>query len=579
MRSVNKLIVFGLSFPLIVFSQLTEAEWVRRVQSHLLIDDTTSALSEAQALAQEFPDSRLSGSSLIITLAASGHEDKALEAWHRLSAKHPDLATDRHVLEELAWGILKKGLASTQYGVRLASLIGSFLTNDVRALPVLLKMMRDSNAVVRSVAVQMASQYRDAPLKDEIARMMQEEKVWMVRLEVIKTCGALRMKEMAPQLKSLIQSEKTTYEERLRAIEALCGIYDQISFPEWLVFARSNRAGLRHLACTVAAHFELKEAKEDILRLIHDSHPDVRISALNAFGLYYRKITPFDEAKNRLKSVLEDPSPEVAITAAWAALISGLDAEEVFAKWLNDSISEHRRLAASALSATGEKGIALSAKQLKESNDMYVKANLAMGLLGQRREVSPCCDILYDFLQSEKRMWMWDTRPNPLFQVLAPSQVRHVDHIPNYPEAIDQMTRLNLLSLLTLAEDPRAINAIKNFLKKKTWGITGVAAATLLQEGDETSLEVVRQLLDDPDPDVRLQACFVMAMLGREESVLRDLQGAYVSANHERKLHILEAMGRVGNVESFHFLISAFNEPFPILRIAAAAALIQSIHR
>jgi HEAT repeat protein len=116
-------------------------------------------------------------------------------------------------------------------------------------------------------------------------------------------------------------------------------------------------------------------------------------------------------------------------------------------------------------------------------------------------------------------------------------------------------------------------------LQKRTWGITGVAAATLLQEGDETSLEVVRQLLNDPDPNVRLQACLVLAMLGRDETVLKDLQGAYVGADHERKLHILEAMGRVASVESFHFLISVFNEPFPILRTAAAAALIQSLNR
>lgn len=568
-----------LLLPLLCFAKMTEAEGVRRVQSHLLIDDAASALLEAKEVAEAFPNSRLSGSTLIIALSSVGFEEKALEQWHRLSALYPDLATDRHVLEEVAWGVLKKGLESTQCGVRLASLIGSFLTHDARALPILLKMLRDSNAVVRSVAVQMVGQYRDAPLKDEIARMMQEEKVWMVRLEVIKTCGVLRMKEMASSLKGLIQSEKTTYEERLRAIEALCGIYDQISFPEWLVFARSNRAGLRHLACHIAAHFELAEAKEDILRLIHDTHPDVRIAALNAFGLYFRKITPFEEAKERLQSVLEDPTPEVAITAAWAALISGLEANNVFTRWLHDSLSEHRRLAAAALSATGSKGALFAVEMMKESTDMYVKANLAVGLLGQRQEMSACSDILYQFLQTEKRMWMWDTRPNPLFQILAPSQVRHVDHIPNYPEAIDQMTRLNLLSFLTLAEDPRALDAVKSFLKKKTWGITGVAAATLLQEGDDASLEVVRQLLDDPDPDVRLQACFVMAMLGRDESVLRDLQGAYVCADHERKLHILEAMGRVGNVESFHFLISALKEPFPILRIAAAAALIQSIHR
>lgn len=558
---------------------ITEAEWIRRVQSHLLIDDTTSALKEAQAVVKEFPDSRGAISSLIQALAAAGFEEEALEQWHKLSAKYPDLSMDRHLLEELSWGVLKKGLESTQYGVRLASLIGSFLTNDVRALPILLKMMRDSNAVVRSVAVQMAGQYRDAPLKDQIAKMVNEEKIWVVRLEVIKTCGVLRMKEMAPQLKGLIQSDKTTYEERLRAIEAICQIYDEITYPEWLILARSNRAGMRHLACSVAAHFELKEAKEDILRLIHDAHPDVRIAALNAFGIYFRNITSEEEALSHLKQVLEDSTPEVAITAAWAAQISGMDAEEVFVKWLNDSISERRRLAAAAIAATGEKGVALSARMLGVSEDMYVKANLAMGLLGQRKEVAACSDILYQFLSTEKRMWMWDTRPNPLFQILAPSQVRHVDHIPNYPEAIDQMTRLNLLSLLALVEDPRALDALKSFLKKKTWGITGVAAATLLQEGDEGSLEVVRQLLDDPDPDVRLQSCFVLAMLGRDETVLRDLQSAYITADHERKLHILEAMGRVGNVESFHFLLSAFKEPFPILRIAAAAALIQSIHR
>ena len=218
-------------------------------------------------------------------------------------------------------------------------------------------------------------------------------------------------------------------------------------------------------------------------------------------------------------------------------------------------------------------------KVLKESSDPYVKANVALGLLGQRVEVTPCCDLIYEFLQSEKRMWMWDTRPNPLFQVLAPSQVRHVDQIPNYPEAIDQMTRLNLVSFLVLVDDPRALPALKTFLQRKSWGITGVAAATLLQEGDETALEVVRKLLDETDPNIRLQACLVLGMLGRDETVLRDLQGAYAGADHEKKLHILEAVGRVGNSNSYSFLVGVLREPFPILRVAAAAALIQSVNR
>ena len=337
---------------------------------------------------------------------------------------------------------------------------------------------------------------------------------------------------------------------------------------------------MRHLACSVAAHFHMEEAKEEMLHLLHDPHPQVRIAALNAFGLFFRQKIPLEVIRGHLQTVLEDTTPEVAITASWLALLVDQHLGEVyFSRWIHDALSEHRRLAAAALAAAGPRGARFSASMLQESQDPYVKANLALGLLGQRKEVGACCDILYHFLQEEKRMWMVDTRPNPLFQVLAPSQVRHVDHIPNYPEAIDQMTRLSLVSLLAIVEDPRALPALKSFLQKRTWGITGVAAATLLQEGDESELEVVRQLLHDADPNVRLQACLVLAMLGRDESVLRDLQEAYVGADHERKLHILEAMGRVGSVETFHFLISVFREPFPMLRVAAAAALIQSLNQ
>ena len=85
--------------------------------------------------------------------------------------------------------------------------------------------------------------------------------------------------------------------------------------------------------------------------------------------------------------------------------------------------------------------------------------------------------------------------------------------------------------------------------------------------------------MNDSEANVRSQACLVLAMVGKDASVLNDLQRAYVGADHECKLHILEALGRVGNFDSFSFLISVFNEPFPILRIAAAAAVIQCVNR
>ncbi len=556
-------------------SSLSEEEGIRRVKAHLLIEDPSSALSEVQTLANQYPDSLPIQKAFIETLAANGREEEALDLWNQLTFNHPDLLYERHLLEELSWGILKKGIQSTQYGIRLAAMIGAFLTRDLRAVPTLQKMMRDSNAVIRSIAIQMSTAYRDAPLKDEVARLVADEKVWMVRLEVIRALGALRMKEFVPFLQALVQSEKITLEERQIAIEALLEIYEEISFAEFQTLAHSNRAGLRHLACSIAAHFEIEGAKDEVVRLIQDTHPAVRIAALNAFGLFYRE-------KNRglLSGVLNDSDPAVAITASWAAfIIDPTLGENAMARWLSDSLPENRRMAAAALAAVGSRGIPLAVKTLKESQDPYVKANVALGLLGQRVEVKNCCDFIYDFLEKEKRMWMIDRKPNPLFEILSPSQVRYNDQIPNFPEAQDQMTRLNLLSLLALVEDPRALPALKTFLQRKNWGISGFAAATLLHEGDEAALEVVKQLVSDPDPNVQLQACLVLALFGKDESILRDLQGAYAGADHEKKLHILEALGKIGNTQSYSFLAGVLREPFPILRVAAAAALIQSVNR
>ena len=49
---------------------------------------------------------------------------------------------------------------------------------------------------------------------------------------------------------------------------------------------------------------------------------------------------------------------------------------------------------------------------------------------------------------------MWD---DSLFHLLSPSKIRYIDQIPNYPKAIDSITRLNLLSLLAIMEDEKAL--------------------------------------------------------------------------------------------------------------------------
>ena len=550
-------------------------EGVRRVETHLFIGDSLSALAEAEDLIERYPRSSAVGGAMIEALAANGYEERALDLLEYYGSVDPKILTNRELLESLSWGILHKGVDSNQYGVRLASLIGAFFTRDSRAVPVLLHAMRDSNAVVRSVSVQLAASYGDAPLKDEITRLLKEEKIWMVRLEVIKAIGSLHMYSLVPQLQAIAQDEKSTYEERTLAIEALVTMHDALSLDELTNLAKSPRAGLRHLACSLAAHFTIPNSTPILSELVKDTHPDVRIAAINAIGL----TDPKGLSTKELRSAMEDPYPAVAITASWLALITEPKlGEPALVRWLEDTLTDNRRLAAAAIAAAGDRGVGLAVEGLERSQDPYVRANLALGLIGQRQEVTQASDVLYQFLESDRNMWMWDQRTNPLFHTLAPSQVRYNDQIPNYPEAIDQMTRLNLVSLLAVVDDPRAITALKKFLQRKSWGLTGVAAATLLQEGDDTALELVRGLMNDDEFLVRLQACLVLALFGKDDTVLPQLQKAYVDASHEYKLHILEACGHIGQEENQSFLIGVFREPFPMLRIAAAAALIQGLN-
>jgi len=417
-------------------------------------------------------------------------------------------------------------------------------------------------------------------LQDEVARLFEEEKIWLVRLEVMKAVGKMGLKNQSAQLKKCLENDRTTMEEKAACIEALMSLNDRITLDEMSTLANSQRAGLRRLACELATHLKLKEATPYIDAMLDDPRSDVRIQAMNAVGLYYRKEMDPSSLETKLLKLARDIDPTVAITASWALILIhpelGLNQIEY---WLHSDQAEFRRLAAAALSSTGKRALPLMVKTLKEHKDPFVKGNLALGLIGQRHEPDLACNTIYELLRDEQQLWMLDTHHNPLFEVLCPGHIRHVDQIPNYPQAIDQMTRLQLLSLLAVMEDPRAEPGIREFLEQRRWGITGVAAATLLKEGDEEALELIRGLLKDSEKNVRIQAALVLAYLGKDPSVIELLQESYSGCDHNVKLYILEALGQVGNKSCYAFLVNALNEPFQVLRVVAASSLILCLNR
>lgn len=556
-----------------------ENDSLRRIYSALLIGDSATAVYEAESALKRTNGDKDLRVALGKALASAGDEKKALKVYRQLTEEFEDNFDKPGLLEEICWGILHKSLKSPQYGIRVASLVGAYLTRDVRAVKVLQTMLQDSNAVLRAIALKLCRNYPDGPLLDEISSLVQREKMWPVRMELIQTIGALRLKKEIPYLESVLLSDHADFEERALAIQSLVHMFDRIELDQIRLLASSKRAPLRRLAAEAVAHFEVKEAKNLILPLIYDPRPDVRSSALHAASQVFIPGCDYAEMKSLIEHSLRDFDPTVAIMAGYAALL--LDpafGQKEIKKWLYDEKPENRWLAAGAVARSGSLGASLALETLRKSKDPYVRVNLALGLLGQRIEIKRCCNILFEFLIAEKKRCMWDERL-PYFQILTPSRAVPNDDIPNFPEAVDQMTRLELFSFLAIMGDARALEALKDFLQKKTWGITGLAAATLLKEGEQESMEVVRELLKDPHPTIRMQAALVLAMFGKDEQVASILEEAYPAADHTQKLHILEALGHIARPESRAFFIRALDEPFEVLRVVAASSLIQCLNK
>jgi len=542
------------------------------MQAFLLIGDPSSAVQEAQSALSLYPDETLVFEWAIRSLAAAGEDSEMMKVWERFQAHNAERSIEQELLEEMCWGILKKGREAGGLSSQVICLIGAALTQDMRAVPFLLEAMRHTNAHIRAIAVELAGFYGDHPLREEIRRLFHQEKVPDVRVDVLRTLGQLELEDFLPDLIQCVANPKTGPKEKLAAIEAIVQMRDCIGKEELKILAESSRAGLRQLACEVISMCEMQEESALLQPLMHDPQPEVCAAALKSWGLLRQ---PIDLEIEHL--AVEALDPLVGITAAWVWLLNDpQDGEKGLIKWLEDERPHVRARAAAAVAASGPYGTALAKKYLKQTNDPYVQINLALGLAWQREACTEVCAVLEKALHSLPDKWMHDE--DGLFNPLLKSTLSHNPTIPNYPEVVNQTVRLELLNLLAILEYPGALDAIKNFLKERKWGVTGLAAETLLGEGDETALELVRTLLKDPDKEIRIEAALVLASWGRDAAAIETLLEVYPKAERQLQLKILESLGRVGDKKVLPFLLERLKEPSLMLRMVAASIVIQILN-
>jgi HEAT repeat protein len=561
----------------IALSSQEEERLVRRIQAHLTVNDYSSAVKEAQQAIELDSNSLPLYEGYIRSLAKMGDERKMVQTWEVYTQRFPDQALNRELIEDIAWGVLEKAFRSSSIIMREMALLAAFFSQDAKGVAILYQGMQDTNYAVRSLAVKLASQFRDYPLIEEIKRLFKQEKIWSVRQQVLEAIGKMKITSLREDLEALIGSNESLATEKALAITALLELLDSINRTEIERLSSSHRAGLRQLACQAIAYFQSQRDIDQLLRLAQDIHPDVRIEAFQALGQLRPKGQETKVIALARQSV-QDNNYQVALSAAWIlTLYAPEEGQKAFERFLRDKRREVRILASAALGATGRYGMTLTLDQFRSHSDSFVRLNLALALVGQRQATQEAANDLRQMLITEKGNW--SHLELGIFHAISPQPKKKSDDSLFTPEIDNQLLRLELLNLLAILKTPNTQQAIRQYLSERAWQISATAAILLLTEGDESAIEMVQHLLKDHQPRVRLQAALILSLWSREESAIQTLEEGYPkSSDWEMKARILEGIGRIGSIRSIPFLIQVLKEPSQTLRLIAAMALIQCLN-
>lgn len=550
----------------------------KRIKDHLLLKDYTSAYEEISQYLSKNPDSEEFQALKVRVLSESGRDLDAFRDYKKIACSSEEIEKDLNLLEIISWSILEKAEFSNQQVVNISSMIGASLTHDVRAVNILLHNLASTNSYVRMIAVRLSTQFGDKRLIDMIQQMLHKESVWYVRLEIIKALARFQIQEIGPLLKEIVSSERSSIEERSIAAEALLNLHESLEQEEISHLCKSKRAGLRYLALEIISYLNLKGYSNEVLKLLLDPNADVRMMALNTLmttGIKDQK----EEILQKVTDLSEDHHPYVAMTACGLLMYyQPTLAKSKLTDWVFHESADYRRFAASVISQSGGEGERLGKLLIETSSDPFVRINLAIGLLGHSQDKLGYCRHIASFLSTYKQKIMLDPSRNPYYKVIAPSYVRHTPEVIQYPVLVDQHTRLNLMNQLATLGFPNAADLIKSYLKSESLGMTFAASTVLLEEGSEESLDIIKQLLDDPDEKVQVQAALVLALFGSDETALTILQTAYPKMDRDFKMHILDALGHIGSRKAIPFLVNLLDDPFNVMRIIAASAIIRCIY-
>ena len=554
----------------------------KRARSHLTILDPKAALEEvnrtlqSQQSANHLPLLRTK----IQCLAALQEEGAMLLAWKEYRALCPEADHDTELLEYMSWATLQKGAQNPSPLIRMEGALGAFYSQDAKGIPLVKKLLDDPNIQLRLFGLFLASNLRDEVIQTKALELLLYDPSPFVKSAAIETLGNMRAEIALAPLKKLLARENISREEKLSIVQACTHIYLRPAKDDLVALVKSPHSTLRALACSLILQHDMQESSNLVIELVHDTSMDVQMFALQTLAaLKPEELFKNEELRAHIHSLCEQTSPQVSISASYLLLVCDEEAALPLAtlnKWLNHKNPAYKLSAAAALAHTGTKGIALSEKWLDLSDDLFVKTNLAIHLIKQRINEAKAATVLEECITKIKERIDW--QQEGIFTYIAQAVETHIAPVPRYPEAKDLACRLDLYGILATCNLPNLQEALSQFLKERSWGIAGMTAGLLIQEKDDTAIDVIKNLLTEESLEIRLQAAFILAITTQDERALQILQDAFPKAKRELKEQILLGIGAIGSRSSIPFLAIALDEPSPVLRIRAASAILQCLY-
>lgn len=543
----------------------------------MTIGDYEGARKVSSLTKDLYPDSQNVLSLYVRALANDGYLKEAL-AHLPVITGDTEVRTYFTVLESVGWNYLlhEEGISSVS---NIASLLGAYRTHDARCVHLLLKKLNSSNAYDRHLAVKLSMAYRDFPLVQKITSMLKTEKNYFVKLVLIEAAGKMKIKESEGSLREMITSNSRTFEERCVAIQSLINLTDKPMKSELSSLKDSHKTSMREFCAALITHFEMYENIDILIEFLSDRHPGVRAKSLLGLLMLDIPNTVLLGIKDKIYDLVKNDVLEVSQIAAIVLL--SFDEEkglQSFSKSLLGKDQKKARFASRVIGYTGPKSNTLIAEIFHASKDPIVKANLCIAMMGKEMDDFTCAKYLSEFLSSYNGKLMMKQEFAPFFVGIDESNVRHIPYIPNYPSLVDSMTRLQLLSKLSILEVDGVRESMRSFLKDRMWKVSSSAAIMMLEDSRIEDIDLLRELLKDNDPTVRLQAALVLAFYGNDKSVSHVLEETYDSVSWEKRIMILEAIGMIGNRSSIPFVIEKMKKESFILQKMSAATLLQCLY-